>query len=66
MQYQNLSTSSVRDLHLAIHRALAEDDARLPHQREYGVRLTPDWKVHADALEAVLASRGVWFIPTGL
>lgn len=66
MTYQALSTRSIHALHQGIHRALAADNARPPHLREYGVRVFPDWTVHSRALEATLASRGEAFTPTGL
>lgn len=66
MNYQLLSTTSIRALHRGIHRALAADDGRPPHLREYGVRVFRDWTLHSRALEAILASRGEVFLPTSL
>jgi hypothetical protein len=62
MRYNQMSSNGLRALHNGIISALAEDDAQPPHRKLYGVREYPDWRHHADRIEAALAARGEWIV----
>jgi len=60
MDYNGLSTNGLLMMHGGIRDALAVDDNTAAGEpRPCGVREYPDWRQHANALEAELDSRGV-------
>lgn len=64
MNIPGLSTNGLLMMHTSILQAIAIDD-NLPAGREktYEVRECPDWRHHADAIEAELRARSVGFQP---
>lgn len=61
MTYDGFSNNGLRAMHLGVWRAMMDDDMRPAAARQYGVRATPDWRIHGDRIEAELARRGLWF-----
>jgi hypothetical protein len=58
MNYDRMTTQSLKALLEGVRTALATDDATSPgQQRPYGARLTPDWRNHGSAIEFVLSMR---------
>ena len=63
MNIPGLTTQSLLDLHGLIRHALEEDDRNPETEKKYGVRIYPDWRKQADAIEAELSVRKVPFTP---
>ncbi len=62
MQYDKLSTNSLKDFHDAIDKCLKDDDSTPQGQmKPYGVREFTDWAEHLQKIEAELAKRNETF-----
>jgi len=63
MNYQAFTNASLTMMYQAVRGALAADDAAddLGAECKFRVRETPEWKVHAAALEAEMRKRGMFF-----
>jgi hypothetical protein len=63
MNYQAFTNASLTMMYHGVRGALAADDALsdLGTECKFRVRETPEWKVHADALEAEMLMRGMFF-----
>ena len=63
MNYQAFTNESLTMMYHAVRGALAADDvlADLGAECKFRVRETPEWKVHAAALEAEMRKRGMFF-----
>ena len=63
MNYQAFTNASLTMMYHAVCGALAADDvlADLGAESKFRVRETPEWKVHAAALEAEMRKRGMFF-----
>ncbi len=64
MNYQAFTNASLTMMYHAVRGALAADDvlADLDAECKFRVRETPEWKVHAAALEAEMRNRGMLFV----
>jgi len=62
MQYDKLSTNSLKDFHAAIDKCLKEDDSTPQGKmKPYGVREFTDWAEHLQKIEAELTKRNETF-----
>ena len=63
MNYQAFTNASLTMMYHAVRGALAADEllADLGAERKFRVRETPEWKVHAAALEAEMRKRRMFF-----
>jgi hypothetical protein len=63
MNYQVFTNESLVMMHHGARGALAVDDelSQLGQEPRFRVRETPDWKKHADDLEAEMTKRGMIF-----
>ena len=61
MNYQAFTNASLTMMHHGIRGALAADFSDLGAECKFRVRETPEWKVHAAALEAEMRKRGMFF-----
>jgi hypothetical protein len=63
MNYQAFTNESLTMMYHAVRGALAADDALADFGAEckFRVRETPEWKVHAAAVEAEMRKRGMFF-----
>jgi hypothetical protein len=63
MNYQAFTNHSLTMMYNGVRGALAADDALsdLGAECKFRVRETPEWKVHAAALEAEMRKRGMFF-----
>jgi hypothetical protein len=63
MNYQAFTNESLTMMYHAVRGALAADDvlSDLGAECKFRVRETPEWKVHAAALEAEMRKRGMLF-----
>jgi hypothetical protein len=63
MNYQVFTNESLIMMHHGVRGALAVDDElnQLSQESRFRVRETPDWKKHADDLEAEMTNRGLIF-----
>ncbi|SDS18856.1 hypothetical protein [Bradyrhizobium canariense] len=63
MNYAEFTNDSLTMMYEAVRGALAADDALRGEGEEprFRVRETPEWKLHASALEAEMLKRGMFF-----
>lgn len=63
MNYQAFTNDALLMMHYSTRGALAVDDelSKLGEERRFCVRENPDWKKHADDLEAEMSKRGMNF-----
>lgn len=64
MDYDNLSTSALKEFHRSIQRCLQTDDSTPSGKmKPYGVREFNDWAEHLQKIEALLTNRQEKFTP---
>ena len=63
MDYRTFTNDSLTMMYEGIRGALASDDAQEAEgdQPRFGIRETPDWRVHAANLESEMLRRGMFF-----
>jgi hypothetical protein len=59
--YDEISESSLKDMHHCIRRCLEEDDKNESIDKKYGVRTYPDWTAQKNEIELSMTKRGIDF-----